>query len=569
MTVEVLYRKWRPSRFIDVVGQPAVIQTLRQAVVTDRVAHAYLFCGPRGTGKTSTARVLAKAIDCLQRTEHKGEPCGECTVCSSIQLGNFVDLIEIDAASNRGIDEMRDLREKVYFAPGLGVSKIYIIDEVHMLTDAASNAFLKTLEEPPPHAVFILCTTEPQRLPATVISRCQRFDFRRITPADLVSRLAHISKAEGVDVPPEALRLLALAAAGSLRDATNLLDQLITSYGGDFTLDSARDLLGIGNGDHAVKLTQHLLLNDTVRALDVINTVAMEGLDLRPLHRMTVECLRATLLVKSGVDGMIDLAVGGAEELPQLAEKVSLERIMRALRVFGQLSFRHDQPSPLPMELATVELSLDFSSPVTNPEILPQKPTTPRNLPPSPAETGALTQVTVRSEGRTEAQDLHEVASRGTSAAPSNSTVRIDPPTSMESISDHRLPEGQPIPQWGDVLRAISRYRGKRFNVGALLRSAKSHHLEGETLVIRFAHRSNVERLQEELADPTCLRAVQQILQDALGGQYSVRVEEYEGRDGSVKRRDQGHLVRAALGMGAQVVSEPIERDPWEGIPNE
>ena len=299
MAGEVLYRKWRPPRFSDIVGQGPITQTLTKAVAHGRTAHAYLFCGPRGTGKTSTARVLAKSLNCTMRPPTIGDPCGACDNCRAIDNGSFMDLIEVDAASNRGIDEIRDLREKVRFAPTIGRNKVYIIDEAHALTNDAFNAFLKTLEEPPPHSVFVLATTEPERLPPTIISRCQRFDFHRIAMQDMTDRLTGIAQEEGVEVAPEVLRLIGRASGGSLRDGTNLLDQLITSFGSRVSVEQARELLGISGEESALALVKHLLTGNTAQALGVINSVADEGVDLRPLHRMTVELLRAALLIKT------------------------------------------------------------------------------------------------------------------------------------------------------------------------------------------------------------------------------------------------------------------------------
>ena len=230
MVSQVFYRKWRPQTLAEVVGQEQVTQTLRNALAGRRVSHAYLFCGPRGTGKTSTGRILAKAINCLT-TEGKGEPCNTCAMCQAVTEGRALDVIEIDAASNTGVDNIRNLRERVNYVPSQARYKVYIIDEVHMLSTPASNALLKTLEEPPPHVIFVLATTEIHKVLPTIMSRCQRFDFRRISQKDSVSRLTHICNAEGIKIKPEALKLIARSASGSLRDAENILEQLATYYG--------------------------------------------------------------------------------------------------------------------------------------------------------------------------------------------------------------------------------------------------------------------------------------------------------------------------------------------------
>ncbi|GAI70863.1 unnamed protein product, partial [marine sediment metagenome] len=235
MASQVFYRKWRPQTLAEVVGQEQVTQTLLNALNNGRVSHAYLFCGPRGTGKTSTGRILAKAVNCL--TNGKGEPCNTCPMCQAITEGRALDMIEIDAASNRGIDDIRGLRERVNYAPNQARYKVYIIDEVHMLTKEASNALLKTLEEPPPHVIFVLATTEAHKIIPTILSRCQRFDFRRISQTDVISKLTRICNTEGINMEPEALQLIAKAATGSLRDAENLLEQLTTYYGSDVGLN--------------------------------------------------------------------------------------------------------------------------------------------------------------------------------------------------------------------------------------------------------------------------------------------------------------------------------------------
>jgi DNA polymerase-3 subunit gamma/tau len=291
-----LYRKYRSQTFGDLVGQEAASRALQGAIIGARVSHAYLFSGSRGTGKTSAARLLAKALNCSGRTRDSAEPCNQCQSCVEMTAGSALDLIEIDAASNRGIDEIRDLREKVNLAPALGPFKVYIIDEAHMLTEPAFNALLKTLEEPPAHVVFILCTTDAQKIPLTVIGRCQQFVFRRHSEEQIVSRLSHIARAEKVEVDAEAMKLIARTAQGSMRDAVGLLDQLVPLASGPISYDGARSLLGIADPRLLDSLLDHVLEGRAAEALEELNRVYAAGAELRQVVRGLMEGCRDRLV---------------------------------------------------------------------------------------------------------------------------------------------------------------------------------------------------------------------------------------------------------------------------------
>ena len=354
MPTPVLYRKWRPQTLSQVVGQEHVTRTLLNALIAGRVAHAYLFCGPRGTGKTSTARILAKAVNCLEN-DGKGEPCGACSVCQAIADGNAMDMIEIDAASNRGIDDIRDLREKVNFAPNQARFKVYIMDEVHMLTDSAFNALLKTLEEPPPFTIFVLATTEVHEVPVTIVSRCQRFDFRRLSASDLTGYLNTICQGEGIQAEEDALAIIARTANGGARDAVNLLEQVEVASEGVVTVDAVEQVLGLVSNPLAIQVARAVVGQALPEGLNGIQAARESGANLAQFGKEVTEHLRGLLLLKAGVPEALSLPAESIKELTGLVQTVSLQQITKAVNAFSQLDFRGVEGSSLPLELALVE----------------------------------------------------------------------------------------------------------------------------------------------------------------------------------------------------------------------
>ena len=304
MAYVALYRQWRPGDFENLVGQEHISTTLQNALTSGKIAHAYLFSGPRGTGKTSTAKILAKALNCVQGPTPK--PCGQCHNCERITAGASMDVLEIDAASNRGIDEIRDLRETVKFAPVDGRYKVYIIDEVHMLTTEAFNALLKTLEEPPSHVVFVLATTESHKIPATIHSRCQRYDFRRIGVREIEGRLASVVAKEKLDIAAEALRLIAIHADGGMRDALSILDQCMTMEAGTVTAPTVRQLLGLIGQEWVWKLTEAIAERDSIGILLTLDELVVLGKDVRQLLLELAQHARSLMLYKAapGIDSI-------------------------------------------------------------------------------------------------------------------------------------------------------------------------------------------------------------------------------------------------------------------------
>ena len=294
MAYQALYRKYRPSNFDEVVGQQPIIQTLKNAIVQNRIAHAYLFCGPRGTGKTSIAKIFAKMLNC---EDESNKPCGKCTNCKMVQNGSHPDIIEIDAASNNGVDDVRNLIDKVKYAPMQGKYKVYIIDEVHMMTTGAFNALLKTIEEPPAHVVFILATTEPNKVIPTIISRCQRFDFNKVSQKDIEKRLSIVCKEEKIEIDPEAISLIAQLADGGMRDSLSILDQCIAYCSSNITVDNVREIYGVLTTSDIGKLFEHLYAHEVDALIQQIQECSDKGMDLKRLTSDFITLLKESIIL--------------------------------------------------------------------------------------------------------------------------------------------------------------------------------------------------------------------------------------------------------------------------------
>jgi DNA polymerase-3 subunit gamma/tau len=362
-----LYRKWRPASFDEVVGQEHVVRTLRNAITSGRIHHAYLFSGPRGTGKTTTARLLAKAVNCLAPKEQR--PCNACAICQAVNEGRLLDLIEIDAASNTGVDDVRELRERVGFRPTEAEYKVYVIDEVHMLSNAAFNALLKTLEEPPSHTIFVLATTEVGKIPATVLSRCQRFDFRRIPLSQIVARLEWLTQQEGIRADRDALTLIARYATGSMRDAESLLDQLASYSEGGITVEGVQAVLGSSDDAVVVRVVEALCERDVAGGLDAINAAIDEGADPRRFARQIVEHLRALLLLQLKSAALpVYVSDEARPYWESRAASLPTPMLTRAVRLFNAAASETApawQPQ-LPLELAFVEATLPSPPPAAS-----------------------------------------------------------------------------------------------------------------------------------------------------------------------------------------------------------
>ena len=479
---QAISRKWRPARFGDVIGQEHVTRTLQSAITSGRIGHAYLFCGPRGTGKTTSARLLAKAVNCLH--EDAGErPDNTCRICEAINENRYLDLIEIDAASNTGVDDIRDLRDKINFAPSDGRFKVYIIDEVHMLSTAAFNALLKTLEEPPSHAIFVLATTEEHKVLATIKSRCQQFNFRLFSTSEIIGRLEWLMAQENLSVEPEALKLIAREGAGSLRDAESLLDQLVTAPGDTITLERAQQVLGTASIKAVGDLVDAWISADSATGLNIIHDTLSTGTDVRQFCRQMVSYLRDLLLLKTaGAQLKLDLTPEQKARLLAQGERASRRGLLAAVKTFNSAAMAPGnswQPQ-LPLELAFIE-SLPELPGEAAPMIAaaPAVAKAPAAAAPVAAPGPKPAPVVAKEEAAPVATAEVVKDSAETKPAPAPTPEPVTTPSatplSLKEVAD----------QWPKVIKAARQFDK---NLPASLSSCKPINTEGNTVIVGFSY---------------------------------------------------------------------------------
>lgn len=489
-----LYRKYRPRSFDEdeLVGQEAVARTLRNAIQSGRVAHAYLFTGPRGTGKTSTARLLAKAVNC-QHADPARRPCNDCAACRAIGLAEnrSMDIIEIDAASNRGIDDIRELRDRIAFAPSELTTKFYIIDEVHQLSEAAANALLKTLEEPPPHAKFVLATTDPQKMLETIVSRCQVFRFRRIPLDRMVARLRFVCQAEGLEADDEALALLARQATGSLRDALGLLDTMIAYGDARITVALVQQALGIHGDERVVALVDAALAGDLPAALTTVGTAVDDGLEPRLLTQQTVEYLREVLLrLAGGSSPTAGLAPMREAAQARQAEQTTLPVVADLIQRLSAIDYALERGAygTLPLELALVEAGLRRDAAAPAP--LPRRDAPAASELDSPRRESA---VRARPTATPPPATLppSEPPWLAEATAPPPATPSAEAPSQSSSlITPDALAEF-----WQRVVRDLGAHHKKAH---ALLRNAAPLLADGDTLVLVAAYEFHYKQINQD-----------------------------------------------------------------------
>ena len=525
-----LYRKYRPQQFSDLIGEDHVRDTLLLAVLENRVGHGFLFSGPRGTGKTSVARLLAKAVNCQQRDElnakKSGEPCGQCQSCTEISLNKNLDIIEIDAASNRGIDEIRELRDKVKFSPTGGKYKVFIIDEVHMLTLPAFNALLKTLEEPPKHAIFILATTEAHKIPATILSRVQRFDFRRIRKDDIVKNLKIIIGKEKIIASDDALEAVAVIADGSHRDSISLLEQ-IASVSGEINLADVENILGIAKFEEIIILLDLIASGEKVKALQIIENFTASGTEAVQIIREVIEVLRHLLLSKiSGGEAIFDQTKERSDKLKLLAVKFETKDIADLLSRFieaGQL-VKESPVKTLPIEMVIIDSAApekreDKSEAKQNPEPKPQV----QNQPQAAKE---QTEDPTESESKIEAEknvipnvNVNEEPQKSKPMPQTDQTIIVEEKVAVEPVGQQSGDQAGKVVDDQAWKQILDKVKENNHTLNALLRDASPEGCFGNELVVGVKFKFHHDKISE-VANR---QIIEKIIEEVLGKKYLIK----------------------------------------------
>ena len=555
---DAMYRRWRSRNFAELVGQDHITRSLRNSVRLDRLAHAYLFCGPRGIGKTSTARILAKAANCLDPKD--GEPCDKCDMCVEIRSGRSIDVIEIDAASNRGIEDIRELRERVAFAPAHAKKKVYILDEAHQITAPAFNALLKTIEEPPPNTVFVMVTTHPSAMPETILSRCQRFDFRPVSSTDILEQLRLITTTEGISVDDASLAAIVRSAGGSLRDAESLLDQLASATEGNITADVTLALAGAANPESLLGIIESVFAGDLRASAARTSHLIEEGLDPINLQRELVVYLRAihALKIDPELTNVLDVLPEEANLVRRLTGKVTPGALLRIIRL---LASRH-QFSPGLRPSLGIELSVAEASDIVRttleggseagsaatPEVVSDS--TPAAALSGPGRSrqvnrGSRAQASSDSRQPPKQRDRPSVPHRDQQPAPAGDARQ-------QSESDPAAVAGITDEQWSRVIDSFNSSSNR--SIKALLLDARPEGFDGDLMSLGFKydfHRNKIDEHKNR-------RAVEEAISNVIGRKITIQCVQIDGseRARAGSRRDQlmtDPLVKAAIESGARV----------------
>ncbi|WP_326512323.1 DNA polymerase III subunit gamma/tau [Clostridium intestinale] len=521
MAYKALYREWRPKTFEDIIGQEHVTTTLKNQILTNRIAHAYLFCGTRGTGKTSTSKVFAKALNCLN--PHDGEPCNECEMCVKINEGLAIDISEMDAASRNKVENMRDIIDEVQYPPQEAKYKIYILDEVHMLTTGAVNAFLKTLEEPPSNVIFILATTDPQKLPITILSRCQRFDFKRISNNHMVNRLRKIVKEKGVFADDKSLALICRVSDGAMRDALSILDQSISMGDGKVDYDELVSMLGLVTNDHLLKITDAVIEKNIEKTMRVIEDIVFSGKDMSLFIKDLTSHFRNLLMVKvtNNPEEVLDMSEENIELIKGQGERLRIEEIMRDIRILQECeeSSKVSKQARLYMELAAIKMcKIEYD---TSKEVIISR----INRIEEAIKSG---KIAVRAKAETKEPDM--VKESKVAQVTRRSEKKEDASINTSFNEDSKISIDEVKRAWKDILE---RFKARRaMVVYASLSTGKPVSCNNGVIEIQYEDQYGFNKSRLEKPDTSKLvnEVFSEVLKDGVRVKYSVITEEVRGK---------------------------------------
>ncbi len=546
MNDNVLYRKWRPLTFNEVVGQEHVTTTLINSIDLNQTGHAYLFTGPRGVGKTTMARVLAKAMNCTLTPNCCIQPKGNrnfCDNCKSINDGNMIDLIEIDAASNRSIDDIRDIKEKSLFAPNIGNCKVYIIDEAHGLTGPAQQAFLKLLEEPPKNVIIILATTEINSIPQTIISRCQRFDFSRINLEQMSSHLKLISDSEDIKISNDACNVISLNSSGSLRDAENILQQISSLKNNDVNEEDVYNFLGLSRIDTGVKLTVNILKNEIDSVLRLIQKESESGTDTLHLKNQVLKCLRTIIYIKHGLNDLLEETDSTISSLMSISKKISTDKINKISKILINSHIEPNEFPPISLEIALIECC----------DLTEREKSETTDLP-----TADIDDIKDKAQNiETESKPIN--ASSPTVEARKNVTENPEQATASMKIAKkenevRQQPKRNIInEEWKSVCNSLRRVKGKKYFIGGLLNSVSPKIIEGKINLI-FKSNTMKQNFLSEIANHETKQKVMDSIKDNYNERLELIVDEIV--DSSIEEQNplvKTPIVQHAISMGAKI----------------
>ena len=527
---KALYRVYRPKNFSDVIGQEHIVRTLKNQIENNNVGHAYLFCGTRGTGKTSTAKIFSRAVNCTNL--HNDEPCNECENCREILEDKTMDVVEIDAASNNSVDDIRELRENVKYSPAKAKYKVYIIDEVHMLSQGAFNALLKTLEEPPSYVIFILATTEPHKIPATILSRCQRFDFKRVTVKDISSRMRYICEKEGIEADEKALNLIARNSQGALRDALSILDQGISFEGNKISYNDVIELLGSVNIEQLFDLAESIIKEDTRKSLQILNDFIIWGKDVRNLVNDLIDHFRNLMVCKisNDLDEIISLPEETIDLLKQQAETIDTNNLIRILNI-----------------LSEAQDGMKISS---NPRVLMEVTMMKIAQPMFDESKEALIKRIENLEQKIESGNIkvNHISTNQTvdnfneNNQQNNNTVEKQEDENIEYENlkgdDIKLVEKS----WKKILQKMK--EDKNQVIRALLQDVDSFNISEDTLYIIFT--DNYSFAKSRLDSPATIQYVEKVIREVLNRSFSVKIalkSQLSNLNTQIKKEDKGEQI--------------------------